>query len=127
MEILIVLALIAAISGLVIANLDKIFGGSKEQVAQIWVKEIKTPLMAFRVNVGNYPTTDEGLISLKKMPEGKGKRWKGPYIDELPVDPWGNAYQYRYPGVKNKDKYDVWSLGPDGVASDDDIGNWEDE
>jgi general secretion pathway protein G len=44
--------------------------------------------------------------------------------NRLPVDPWKNPYQYRYPGTKNTDGYDVFSFGPDGVESADDIGNW---
>lgn len=124
MEILIVLALIAAIAGLLVANLDRIFGGGKEQVAKLWVKQIDTPLMAYRIQMGNYPSSEEGLQALKIAPAGKEKRWKGPYIKELPEDPWGHPYQYRNPGVKNLSSYDVWSFGPDGVQSEDDIGNW---
>lgn len=125
MELLIVLALLALIIGLVVTNVEKLFGGSNEKVAKLWVKNIKTPLTAYRIDVRNYPTSEEGLQALLEAPQGKESRWKGPYIEEKPVDPWGNLYQYRYPGLKNPDKYDVWSLGPDGVESEDDIGNWE--
>lgn len=126
MEILIVLALIAAISGLVITNLDRIFGGSSEKVAKIWVKEIKTPLMAYRIQMGNYPSTEEGLQALIVAPTGKEKRWNGPYIDELPDDPWNKPYQYRYPGIKHPSSYDVWSYGPNGPDGKTEIGNWQD-
>jgi general secretion pathway protein G len=44
--------------------------------------------------------------------------------NKIPLDPWKHPYQYRYPGTKNTDGYDVFSLGPDGVESGDDIGNW---
>jgi len=51
---------------------------------------------------------------------------KAPYMEggRLPLDPWGRTYQYRCPGWMNPKGYDVWSLGPDGVVSADDIGNW---
>lgn len=125
LEIIVVLALIAAIAGLVIANLDKIFGGGKESVAKIWVKQIDTPLMAYRIQMGNYPTTEQGLQALLTPPAGQEKRWKGPYIKELPEDPWNHPYQYRYPGTKNPSSYDVWSLGPNGVEDEEVIGNWQ--
>jgi len=124
MEILIVLALIAMLAGLVIANLDKIFGGGQEKVASIWVKQIDTPLMAYRISVGSYPSTEEGLQALVTAPAGKEKLWKGPYIKTLPMDPWGHPYQYRFPGVKNPSSFDVWSLGPKGIEGEGNIGNW---
>ncbi|MDR2377714.1 MAG: type II secretion system major pseudopilin GspG [Puniceicoccales bacterium] len=124
-EILIALAILAAVSGIVISNLDKIFGGSQEKVAELFVREtVRTPLMSYRMNVGNYPSTDQGLKALLKAPEGVGRRWKGPYIDELPLDPWGHPYEYRCPGERNRDKYDVWSLGPKGTGGEEAIGNW---
>lgn len=125
-EILIVLALIAGIIGLLVANLDKILGGSKEKIAKVFIENLDTPLMAYRLDIGDYPSTDEGLQALRTAPAGKEKRWKGPYLKKLPNDPWNdNSYQYRYPGIKNPGSYDVWSFGPDKVESDDDIGNWE--
>ena len=127
-EILIVIALIAVIAGLAISNLGGIFGGQQEKAAQIFVSQsLKIPLTAYKIDMGTYPSTEEGLKALIKAPSGKSSKWKKPYIEELPTDPWGNAYQYRYPGSKNvngNSGYDVWSLGPDGSESVDDIGNW---
>jgi len=59
-------------------------------------------------------------------PSNRADRWRGPYLQEnrMPEDPWKRPYQYRYPGVRNKTGYDVFSFGPDGVESEDDIGNW---
>ena len=124
LEILVVLALIAMLAGLVIANLDKIFGGGQEKVAAIWVKQIDTPLMAYRIQMGSYPTTEEGLQALVTAPTGKESKWKGPYLKTLPQDPWGRPYQYRFPGVKNPAAFDVWSLGEKGVEGEGNIGNW---
>ena len=127
-EILIVIALIAVIAGLAISNLGGIFGGQQEKAAQIFVSQsLKIPLTAYKIDMGTYPSTEEGLKALIQAPSGKSSKWKKPYIEELPTDPWGNAYQYRYPGSKNvngNSGYDVWSLGPDGSESVDDIGNW---
>jgi general secretion pathway protein G len=74
--------------------------------------------------VGGYPTTEQGLKALLQAPRGTGRRWKGPYIDELPLDPWGRPYGYCCPGEHNRDKYDVWSQGPNGQGNGESIGNW---
>ena len=75
-----------------------------------------------------YPTTEEGLKVLVDTPTGEDKKWKGPYVDAIRNDPWGNPYQYRYPGTR-KARYDLWSRGADGVEGGEgegaDIGNWE--
>ncbi len=126
-EILVVLALIAGIIGLLVTNLNKILGGSKEKVAKAFIENLETPLMAYRLDIGTYPSTDEGLKALRSAPAGKEKRWKGPYLKKLPEDPWNNPYQYRFPGTKNPDSYDVWSFGPTGVANENEIGNWGEE
>lgn len=129
-EILIVIALIAVLATVAIGNLGGIFGGQQEKIAQVFVEQtLKTALVPYRLDVGNYPSTEEGLDALVKAPAGKEKKWKGPYLEAstVPLDPWDNPYKYRFPGTKNVNAvrgYDVWSLGPDGVESADDIGNW---
>jgi general secretion pathway protein G len=86
---------------------------------------VKAPLQQYRMHMGSYPSTEEGLNALLDAPGGdKARHWKGPYIDTLPEDPWKNRYQYRFPGQHNPRGYDIWSMGPDGRPSDDDIGNW---
>ena len=130
LEILVVLAIIGLLAGLAVSNSDKIFGHSQEAVAKIFVRDsLKTSLVRYRIDLGDYPSTAEGMLALLSAPANKGDRWRGPYIDspgnKLPVDPWGEPYQYRYPGTKNKGGYDLFSKGPDKVeGSDDDIGNW---
>lgn len=122
-EILIVLAIIAGMTGIIVSNLDNIFGSSKQQIANLFVNEtIKVPLMAYKINIGDYPSSTEGLNALLISPIGKEHRWKGPYIESIPKDPWGNDYHYTYPGIHNKSKYDIWS---DGDANKNQkIGNW---
>jgi general secretion pathway protein G len=88
----------------------------------------KTPLDSYFLDMGEYPATDQGLAALTAVPSGarNASNWAGPYVDgTIPSDPWGNPYQYAYPGTNNIDKYDIWSFGPDGASgTDDDIGNW---
>ena len=88
---------------------------------------MQAPLAGYKIHMGDYPTTAQGLQALSTAPADKAERWRGPYLQEnkIPTDPWGEPYQYRYPGVKNKDRYDLWSKGPDKTADTaDDIGNW---
>ena|SRR5258708_2053633 len=130
LEILVVLAIIGLLAGLAISNSDKIFGRSQEAVAKVFVRDsLKTSLVRYRIDLGDYPSTAEGMQALLAAPAGKAERWHGPYIDapggRVPVDPWGEPYQYRYPGVKNKEAYDLFSKGPDKTeGTEDDIGNW---
>ena len=125
LEILIAIALLAAIAALLITNMDKILGGGKKEIARIFVEEtLVTPLMTYRVNMGNYPSTEEGLNALLKAPSENAKSWQGPYVKKMSKDPWGKDYNYRFPGEHNVESYDLWSLGPDGKESDDDIVNW---
>lgn len=130
LEILVVLAIIGLLVGLVVSNTDKIFGQSQEAVARIFVRDsLKTPLVRYRIDVGDYPSTAEGLAALITAPHGAVGGWRGPYLDvsggKLPVDPWGQPYVYRYPATKNPGGFDVYSAGPDKTADTaDDIGNW---
>lgn len=130
LEILIVLAIIGLLVGLTVSNSDKIFGSSQTAVAKIFVRDsLKTSLVRYRVDLGDYPTTAEGIQALLTVPAAKADRWQGPYIDapgnRLPVDPWGEPYQYRFPGTKNSGSYDLFSKGPDKIeGTEDDLGNW---
>lgn len=130
LEILVVLAIIGLLVGLTVSNSDKIFGSSQTAVAKIFVRDsLKTSLVRYRIDLGDYPSTAEGIQALLTAPAGKAERWRGPYIDapgnRLPVDPWGEPYQYRFPGTKNPGSYDLYSKGPDKTeGTEDDLGNW---
>lgn len=128
LEMMIVIAIIAMLVGLTVTNFDKLFGESKISTAEIFVKSsIKLPLQQYTMHMGDYPSTAEGLQALVTAPGSRADRWKGPYLSDnkLPLDPWKEPYQYRYPGTKNKGTYDVWSKGPDKQdGTEDDIGNW---
>jgi general secretion pathway protein G len=130
LEILVTLAIIGLLAGLAISNSDKIFGQSQEAVARIFVRDsLRTAFVRYRMDLGDYPTTAEGIAALVAAPANKSDQWKGPYIEtpggKAPTDPWGEAYRYRYPGTKNKGGYDLYSAGPDKAdGTEDDIGNW---
>jgi general secretion pathway protein G len=130
LEILVVLAIIGLLAGLAIVDVGKIFGGSQATVAKLFVNEsMKTALTSYRITVGDYPSTEEGLQALFTAPANKADRWRGPYVAEgtkWPIlDPWGEPYQYRYPGTHNKSGYDLWSRGGDKTdGSEHEIGNW---
>lgn len=133
LEILVVIGIMALLVGLAVANIKGIFSSQKENVARMFVQQsMKSSLAAYQIDVGDYPSTQEGLQALITAPAGKADRWRRRYIDtstgKVPTDPWGHEYQYAYPGTKNldgKDGYDIWSMGPDGLSGTaDDIGNW---
>lgn len=89
---------------------------------------IATALDLYELDNGQYPTTEQGLKALavesdiSPMPNN----WRGPYLKRIPLDPWKRAYVYKSPGEHNQD-YDLYSLGPDGIESSDDITNWQSE
>lgn len=90
-------------------------------------QQVAAMLEAYKKNTGRYPTTVEGTWALAEAPP-RVDGWNGPYLKDqaLPIDPWGQVYQYAYPGAHNgPGKYDIWSLGPDQLnGTADDIGNW---
>ena len=122
-EMLIVLAIIGMIVGLIVGNFSGIFEGNQKDAARSFVENsLEAPLLQYKIHMGSYPSSLDALLT---APGGeRSNRWQGPYIKEQPEDPWGNPYQYRYPGTKNTGSYDLFSLGPDGTPSEDDIGNW---
>ncbi|MBN1587286.1 MAG: type II secretion system major pseudopilin GspG [Candidatus Omnitrophica bacterium] len=83
----------------------------------------------FDLDMGRYPTSEEGLEALIQAPV-QAENWKGPYLKKkrLPKDPWGNSFVYKCPGEKNRGDYDLYSLGKDGVeGGGDDVTNWEED
>jgi general secretion pathway protein G len=89
---------------------------------------VESALRMYQIDAGFLPTTEQGLRALVEQPTTQPvpRRWKPQLKDkEMIMDPWGNPYQYRRPGLKNADGFDIWSFGKDGIESADDIGNWE--
>jgi general secretion pathway protein G len=82
---------------------------------------IKTALDCYRIDNGFYPKSLNDLI---QQPSST-TNWHGPYLDNVPIDPWGHKYIYEFPGKHDTNSYDLMSAGPDGKrGTDDDIGNW---
>lgn len=125
---------VLAILGLLVAVLVRNVGGNltrgQEDAASLFVKTtLQSPLTQYRIDMGSYPTTAQGLQALITAPGNASGKWRGPYYESnsgaLPLDPWQRPYEYRYPGTHNKSGFDLFSKGADGVAgNDDDIGNW---
>lgn len=128
-ELLVVLVILGLLAGLVGPQVMKYLGTSKTKTAQLQIKDLGAALDLFRLEVGRYPSTEEGLTALVEPPQGTDSRWNGPYLKKrtLPKDPWGFDYHYHFPG--EQDIYDLYSLGADnaqgGSKEDADILGWE--
>ena len=127
-EILVVMALIALMASLVAPKLFNKLGSSKVKVAIAQVEMLEVALDAFRLDVGRYPSTDEGLQVLW-LDNNTLNSWDGPYLPKpVKADPWGAAYEYKTPGG-NGHPFDLFSLGADnkvgGVGENADISIWD--
>ncbi len=128
LELLVVLVIIGLLGSLVGPKLFGKADAAKVQTAQTQVKMFKGALETMRLDIGRFPTAAEGLALLNEQPKDEriAPRWKGPYLDEaLPLDPWGNPYQYSVPGA-NGQAVAIYSFGADGKrggeGNDADIG-----
>lgn len=120
-EMLLVITIIGILAALVIPKMVGRSEQARQAAAHADLSSIKTALDAFEVDNGFYPKNVQDLL----QQPNNAKNWHGPYLDKLPVDPWGNPYLYYYPGRHNQNSYDLLSVGPDGKeGSEDDIGNW---
>lgn len=123
-ELLLVLVILGILAALVLPK----FTGRTEQArvtaAQTQIASFGTALDAFEVDTGSYPRGQDGLGQLIAQPSDV-TNWRGPYLkDAIPLDPWGHAYSYEFPGKANPSGYDVRSAGPDGqYGTNDDIVN----
>ena len=125
-ELLVVLVILGLLAGLVGPRLFGRVDTSKVQTAETQIKMLRGALQAYRLDVGRYPSSEEGLAALMRPPTEVSAYWNGPYLeDELPADPWRTAYRYRHP-VDNLQGFALWSLGADskegGDGVDADIG-----
>lgn len=100
---------------------------SELQRARIYVNEsLPSALETYKIDIGEYPTSNMGLEALLEAPVGLEHKWKGPYASGNFLDPWGNEYRYEYPSRHGDGTFDIWSLGPDKRENtDDDIVNWD--
>lgn len=111
-ELLVVLVILTLVAGLIGPRVLDQLGGAKSKTATVQIKELEQALDLFKLDVGRYPSDAEGLRSLVERPSS-APGWNGPYLrKELPADPWGNPYQYKFPGRNGGP--DVFSYGADG-------------
>ncbi len=125
-EILLVVIIIGVLAAMVVPNLAGKGEKARISAARADIEaNLSVALDMYELDVGQYPTTNEGLKALLVKPSGAGG-WDGPYLKKkaLPRDPWQREYVYVAPGVQNTESYDLSSLGSDGVQSKDDIVNW---
>ncbi|HRH82557.1 MAG TPA: type II secretion system major pseudopilin GspG [Thiobacillaceae bacterium] len=126
LELLVVLVIIGLLVGYVAPRYFSQVGKSEVKAARAQIKALEDALDQYRLDVGRYPDTEQGLGALNTQPAGEA-RWQGPYLKKaLPDDPWGHPYQYRSPGEHGE--ADVYSYGTDGQPGGSDaaadIGNW---
>ena len=126
-ELLVVMIIIGLLAALVGPRFIRQEEKAKVKAAKAQIELLSTALDTFRLDVGRYPTSQEGLEALRTQPGGV-ERWDGPYLKkDVPADPWGKAYVYKSPG--DHGPFDILSYGADGTAGGDgdnrDITSWE--
>ncbi len=112
LELLVVMVIIGLLAGYVAPRYFSQVGKSEVKTAMAQINALEKALDQYRLDVGRYPTTEQGLAALVTKPQDEPK-WQGPYLAKaVPMDPWGRPYQYKSPGEKSE--YDLLSFGRDG-------------
>ena len=129
-EIMVVVVIIGILGALVVPKLLNRTGESRITAARVDISTLMQALKLYKLDNQRYPTTEQGLQALTTKPTSgpSANGWKeGGYVERLPKDPWGNAYQYLSPGLHGE--FDIFSLGadgqPGGTGEDADIGSWD--
>lgn len=126
LELLVVIVIIGLLAGLVAPRYFDQVGKSNTKIARAQIDALEKALDQYRLDVGAYPTTEQGLAALNAKPQNADK-WAGPYLKKaVPPDPWGNRYVYKSPG--DHGEYDLHSLGqdnqPGGIGEAADVTSW---
>jgi general secretion pathway protein G len=130
-ELLVVIVVITLLASLVAPNVFRHMGTARDAAARAQIEMLGAALDAYRLDLGRYPTTDEGLGALMQRPTGASvTQWRGPYLRRgVPQDPWGQAYAYTSPGAASQSGYDLLSYGadkaPGGTGDNADITSWK--
>ncbi len=127
-EMLVVVSIIALFAALVAPRLLRQADTARVTAARAQINSFMTALGAYKLDTGTFPTTEMGLQALRVRPENM-TQWSGPYLPkDIPLDPWGHAYLYKYPGEHGDDP-DIVCLGADGQPGGDgnnaDIFSWK--
>ncbi len=113
LELLVVMVILGLLASYVAPRFFAQIGKSEVSVARTQIEGFEKALDQFRIDVGRYPTTEEGLAALNTKP-GDMAKWNGPYLKKaVPLDPWGKPYTYRAPGAKGD--FELLSFGKDGA------------
>lgn len=126
-ELMLVIIIIGAIAAMIVPRLAGRSEEARRGIAEADIKgNISLALKLYEGDNGRFPTAEQGLKALLEKPTAPPapRNWKGPYLDQEPLDPWKKLYLYRYPGTHPPQDYDLYSLGPDGVESGDDVHSW---
>lgn len=127
-ELIVVILILGLLAGLVVPRLFRHATQARITTAGVQIAAFQTALAAYKLDTGNFPTTEEGLQALRVAPSGV-RNWNGPYLPkDIPLDPWGNPYVYKYPG-DHGDEPDIISYGADGKPGGEgenaDICSWK--
>ncbi len=126
LELLVVMVIIGLLAAFVGPRYFSQIGKSEVKSAKAQLDALEKALDQYRLDLGKYPSTEQGLVALVSRPANEAK-WDGPYLKKtVPVDPWGSPYIYKFPGEHGE--FDLWSFGkdgqPGGSGESEDINNW---
>jgi general secretion pathway protein G len=127
LELLVVLVILGLLAAIAAPQVLNYLGGAKTDTARIQIENLSTTLDLYRLDVGRYPTEEEGLDALLRPP-ADANGWNGPYVrrEDMINDPWGRRYIYRFPGQYNA--FDLYTLGADnaegGEGENQEVTNW---
>jgi general secretion pathway protein G len=123
LELLVVIAILGLLIGLVAPAVLRQLGSARASIAKQSIERIASILDMYKLDVGNYPTTDQGLRALIERPTSVSN-WNGPYAKgSVPIDPWNHPYVYRDPSARVGRDFDLCSEGPSGTGGDQEICN----
>ena len=123
LEILVVIAILGLLIGLVAPAVLRQLGGARNSIARQSIERLSSVLDMYKLDIGSYPTTEQGLQALVTRPTAGGN-WNGPYVkgEQQPLDPWNHQYVYRSPSTRGGHDYDLCSLGANGQPGTTDQG-----
>jgi len=117
LELVVVIIVLGLLAGIVAPQIINRLSEAKSTTARTQIEALSVALDGYRLDNGNYPTTEQGLAALRERPTRAPAptNWRGPYLRKaVPLDPWRRPYLYRAPGEKNPTAFDLESLGRDG-------------